>query len=501
MKNLCAFVVAWLLASRALAQMVLFSSEEPLNRPFFQANRELPLILVGAVRAGKLQPYLWQGDSLFQRGKLVKMAQTEWEERLQMPQKGANSPSEEEPNWGDAPGAAPAQWQPEDISLVGWGQMGGGTYLSLFVPGNPTDPAANEGPSPFYLASFRGDDCAEVLASDPRAAWLPPQPQNFGPWVQLSPASQDALTTFLVRAGQKGWLPANAPGGRLLTAEEFAVRHDRARQGNAQFSVMLRDRMGPGGTSLAPDSLVLVAEPLATPGQLQEVASFSFADFGRQAPRELWAPRGSILDQGEALAQRLFVPVGAAPALPTPKATENRRNISQTQTSDLLLAHGRNQVMFRPRKELVRLLAEAQLKGRITAYRRWPTPSGDSLATLSRTGLAQVLTDTLTGKPRDLRVFNRLGWEERMILAQGQKTYEPAYLTLILPAELNGALGIDAPVAWFAYADVLALLRRTGKAKFTDKSRPKNRRRNYADLLANREIDLLVYETGPILFR
>ncbi len=501
MKNLCAFVVVWLLASRALAQMVLFGSEEPLNRPFFQANRQLPLILVGAVRAGKLQPYRWEGDSLFQRGKLVKMAQTEWEERWQVPPKSANNPSEGEPDWDDAPGTAPAQWQPEDISFIGWGQMGGGTYLSLFVPGDPTDPAASEEPAPLYLASFRSEDCAKVLASDPRAAWLPPQPQNFGPWVQLNPASQDALTNFLVRAGQKGWLPANAPGGRLLTTEEFAVRHDRARQGNAQFSVMVRDRLDQGGPGLVPDSLVLVAEPLATPGQLQEVASFSFADFGRQAPRELWAPQMPILDMGEALAQRLFVPVGGASALPTPQATGNRRDIGQTQTSDLLLAHGRNQVLFRPRRELVRLLAEAQRKGRITAYRRWSTPSGDSLATLPRTGLAQVLTDTLTGKPRDLRVFNRLGWEERVVLTQGQKTYEPAYLTLILPAELNGTLGIDAPVAWFAYSDVLALLRRTGKAKFTDKSRPKNRRRNYADLLANREIDLLVYETGPVMFR
>jgi hypothetical protein len=502
MKNLCALVVFWLLSSLCLAQVALFSGQEPLNRPFFQANKELPLILAEAVQAGKLQPYTWVGDTLFRQGKLVKMTQSEWAERLLLPQKDTGRLAGEEPGWGDAPGtpAAPEPWQPRDMTLVGWGQVNGGLYLSLFVPGEVAHPATDAPASPHYLASFRGEDCARVLASDPRAVWLPPQPANFGPWLPLGPATQDALTGFLVRAGQKGWLPATAPGGRLLTAEEFAVRHDRARQGNAQFSVILRDRPSPSGQGLVPDSLVLVAEPLATPGQLQEVACFAFADFGQQAPRELWAPQVPILDLGEALAQRLFVPLGAAAALPTAQVGGKARSIGHAQTSDLILGHGRNQVLFRPRKELVRLLTEAQRKGRITAFRRWPTPSGDSLAALPRTGLAHLLTDTLTGKPRDLRAFNRLGWEERVVLAQGQKTYEPAYLTLILPAELNGALGIDAPVAWFAHADVLALLRRTGKAKFTDKSRAKNRRRNYADLLTNREVDLLVYETGPVTF-
>jgi|GEM_PF-4060011 len=486
------------------AQLTLIDGRAALNRPFFEPGKEISRILIEATQSGQIQPYSIAFDRLFQAGQAAPMARAEFAKGLTLT---GNQPEEpaDDADWGDEQVIlGPVLWLPQDLCLLGLGQVAGNNYLSLFVPAD----LAAQGSEPdqaHYLASFRWDDCITLLANDSRAVWLPPALASFGDFVQLNGDSQAELATFLISAGQKGTIAARSPDQRLLTTEEFSVRLKRARQmaSNPQLAVIVRERAVPDNNRLAfvPEELVLVAENTAEQGQLYEVAKFSFVDFCAVAQPKLWAKQANVLGFGAALQQQMYVPTGSSALLPVPTGPAPRSRLGQTQSADLILGQGCNQVLFRKRKELVRLLLDAQRTGKIRAYRRWFTPAGDSTRLLGRDEVVRALTDTLTGKLYGFQALNRIGWEERVVFdANGQhKTYNPTYLAIILPAELNNRTGIDQPVAWFDHDEVVTLLRSTGKAKFTDKTRKKNRRRNYADLLLERQIDLLVHDTGSMV--
>lgn len=176
-----------------------------------------------------------------------------------------------------------------------------------------------------------------------------------------------------------------------------------------------------------------------------------------------------------------------------------------------------NQVFHRKSKELARILDEAIKKKEITLYTNDSLKTVMSLPNYEENSLIIDDTDSISisnsrGKNLDnyfkttirysymskdsvyyriIRIVPIEQINEFEITYQisfdskgNKKIVTPKVLTLVLPAKYNETKGINMQVTSFKYEDVVRLLRKDERANFIDKE---GKKRNYADLLDNRE--------------
>ncbi|MCU0450339.1 MAG: hypothetical protein MUC97_10955 [Bernardetiaceae bacterium] len=478
MKKLVGLLMGLATSGALLAQPALrFDGGQPANRPFYQPGQEISRILIEAAKAGRLPVYDLdfndQGEPTAARPLAVPVLVS----RVLI--NPASRESEE--------------WLPKEIRVVGLATWQGERYLSLFVP--PDVLAYYETPDQGrdrYEASFKWADCERVLDTDPRAVWLPRSPARFGPWLHGSQTQQ--LSGFLRQAAQDGKIVG------YLANKSLPVNDLRTRVASHpphHLTVAVRDSLvGPG--QFKPVALGLLAENPAQPGQITEVARFRTADFENLVPDSLWQAQPPARSYAEALRRGRYLPLnGQAETFGPPANTI--RPLRQQLTGEIVLSLPSNQGVFAKKRELTARLVEGVRRGKLTAYTRLTTAHGDSLVRLPPDSLRKELTDPATGQPYPAPHFSRLAWEDEAHLVDGQLSYQPQYLGLIFPAELT-KLGLDRVVAWFKTDEAIRYLRQDRKARYKDKTRRKNRRRNYADFLAERDFTWHVYEQSPVQF-
>jgi hypothetical protein len=175
-----------------------------------------------------------------------------------------------------------------------------------------------------------------------------------------------------------------------------------------------------------------------------------------------------FMNYAEALKQKLFVS-DLQVAMSTPARKEKASRLFKKQMiSDLNMREEENKMLSKPNNEFVKYLIEAVQKKEISAY------LNDSLQTkLSTTefdfnfSMPQLINeeDSTLNTPSqkwEVKQLYKLNMVEEIRFDQWgkRKSYQPQAISVILPAQENIAKGIDEPLAYFSYKEVLKLLKR-----------------------------------------
>jgi hypothetical protein len=433
--KLLASISLFLFSLQAVAQATwrIHKIEKNSNPSFFEKGKELPKLLIEGVKRQKLTPYqLPESHQIPQ-----KMSAQDFKKNMKIPQiKGALITDDS--TMFSFP--ENAQWFTPNLSLFTLyesSKEGKPKYLALH---------ALHMEKPIFIAAFRFKDVEKILRKTRLALWQSPVRASFGDVLHLDidDGSAYRVAKILLRNS-----PINSRLVQKINDESLAyqwlVRPIEQKINKNEYQ--------PVGIEVYQEDSIM-----------QLVGKFDF----EQVKSLITAQETYFLSYTEALKQKLFVSdIQAVMPKPTQKEKKNKL-FKKRVVSDLDLKENENRFFFQQGQEITKLMIEGFENGQINAY--W----SDSLQTkLSRAefkfnlSIPQLFdeadsSNAMLLKMWEIRQLYKLNLVETMSFDQNgrRKTYQTKAIAIVLPAQENLAKGIDEPLAYFSYKEVIKLLKK-----------------------------------------
>lgn len=427
------------LLSRSFAQekYTIHWVEKTKNASFFEKGKELPTLLINAVKLKKIIAYEQpQNQALLQE-----MTAQRFEQNMKIPQiQGALITEDTE----QITQPENAQWLPQEMSLFAVYEditaSGKIEYLAIYAHYNDKN---------IFIAAFKFKDVEKLFKKSDAALWQYPTQANFGNVLHLDidDGSAYKIAKTLIMNEKETKIQISTEFKNKIADEilsyEWLIRPVEKKVSKKEFQIV--------------DLEVYNEE-----NELKLVAKFDFEKVKTTiAEKEVY-----FLSYAEALKQKLFVS-DLQKIMPTPQRKEKAKNRFKKQViSDLNMKEEENNILFQQGNELVKHLIEALPNKKITAYLT------DSLATKLQFSeleaklmmpLPPSISDSIdNSKSLEIRQLYKLNWVEEMSFDQwgNQKNYQIKAIALLLPAQENTIKGIDEPLAYFSYKDVIKLLKK-----------------------------------------
>ncbi|GAB4188554.1 MAG: hypothetical protein OHK0057_03480 [Thermoflexibacter sp.] len=421
------------------------------NPAYFEKNKSLPDLLLAAVKAKKLTPY-----QLPQASKPLQILDEQNFKRNMtrpLPQGGLITFE----NDTGILQTTSQQWLAYDVSLFAVYESQGQQieYLALYVPREEDS---------IFIANFKFKDVEKILKNNKSALWY--QQTHLGEVLHLdiddgsayhiaktllNAAFDDKIIAFSI-AGQ----PINIS---LKTNQLAKNIEDRAL--SYQWLIRPIEKKEKKNTYQISDLEVYYEDDLGC---------HFIARFPYESIKSLLMPTATnlLLPYAEAIKQKLFIS-NLQRTLPTTLLTQkSSKYFKKRIISDINLKDKQNEVFYSEENELVKILKEAVEKKQISTF------DNDSLTRKLSTAEFQekfiylyvALSDSnLTEESSTIIPLQKLHKlhliEEITFDSKGkQKAYERKSIAIILPSSENIAKGIDEPLAYFAYKDVIKLLKK-----------------------------------------
>jgi len=415
--------------------------EKAKNPSFFEKGKALPTLLINAVRFRKIKPYqVPQNQQTTQE-----MSVQYFEQNMKIPQsKGGLITDNAEPMLLPEN----AQWLLQDINLLSVYEdvtsAGKIDFLAIYV---------SDGERKQFIAAFKFKDVEKLFKKESAALWQYPTQANFGNVLHLDiddgSAYKVAKTLIMNTLSNESQILPDFK--QKITDEslsyQWLVRPLEKKINKNEFQ---------------PIELEVYNEDT----DLKLVAKFDF----EKVKSLIQAKENYFLSYTEALKQKLFVS-DLQPTMPTPVRKEKTNKLFKKQiTSDLNMKEEENKALFQQGREFVKYLVEAVRAKRLKAY------LSDSLKTKLQTEefeanltiLPQMsVADSLVAIPLEMSQLYKLNLIEEMRFDQEgkRKTYQIKVISFLLPAQENTAKGIDEALVYFAYKDIIKMVK---KNKLTD---------------------------------
>lgn len=411
--------------------------EKAKNASFFEKGKELPTLLINAVKLKKIIPYeLPQNQAILQA-----MTSQRFEQNMKIPQiEGALITEETE----QITQPENAQWLPQDISLFTVYESITASknieYLALYAPHNDKN---------IFIAAFKFKDIEKLFKKSDVALWQYPSQTNFGNILHLDidDGSAYRIAKTLIMNEKENEIQISSEFKEKIADEslsyEWLIRPIEKKVGEKEFQ---------------PTEIEVYNENI----ELKLVAKFDF----EKVKTAITEKEVCFLSYSEALKQKLFVS-DLQKIMPIPQRKEKTKNRFKKQLiSDLNMKEEENKTLFQQGNELVKYLIEALQNKKTNAY--W----SDSLATklqfseleakLMIPPLPSIDDSTNTPKYLEIRQLYKLNLIEEMSFDQWgtQKNYQTKAIAILLPAQENTTKGIDEPLVYFSYKDVVKLVKK-----------------------------------------
>ncbi len=411
--------------------------EKAKNPSFFEKGKELPALLINAARSKKITAYeLPQNQALLQE-----MTAQRFQGNMKIPQTKGTLITEETEQVSLPENA---QWLPQDMSLFAVYEPITGLrnieFLALYAPYNDAK---------IFIAAFRFADVEKLFKKSDAALWQSPTQANFGNVLHLDIDDGSAYKVAKT-------LIMNEKESKIPISTEFK---DKIEDESLSYEWLIRPvEKKVSKKEFQPTEIEVYNEG----SELKLVSKFDFEKVKTAiTEKEIY-----FLSYAEAIKQKLFVS-DEQQTMPIPIRKEKAKNRFKKQLiNDLNMKEEENKALFQQGNELVKYLIEAVQNRKITAY--W----SDSLATkllfseleakLMMPPPPSISDSTTTANYLVIRQLYKLNLIEEMSFDQWgrQKNYQIKSIAILLPAQENTSKGIDEPLAYFSYKDIVKLLKK-----------------------------------------
>lgn len=399
------------------------------NHSFFEKGKEISSILINAVRANKITPYL-QPDG----GSISKMTLAQFEQNMKIPViKGALITDDKDAiNFPEN-----AKWFAKDVSIFKIYAATKIEYLALYVPFNDKN---------IFIANFRFKDVKKFLKKNKLAVWEYPSKASFGEvlHIDIDDASSYLIAKTLVKSQN--------------ITNEFATKIDDESRNYQWLIRPLEKQNAEKNYQISEIEVYYENDSL-----LQKVGTFGF----EKVKEKLIVKENCLLNYAEAIQQNLFISKAQA-VMPTPTRKEKPSKLFQKEViSDLNMKDKENELLFQEGKEFVKLLFEAVKNKTLNAYpndslktKLLPKEFENALLCVPPIGLED--STNISTKSWEIKQLYKLNLIEQMRFDQfgKKKSYQTKAISVILPAQENTLKGIDEPLLYFSYKEVSKLLKK-----------------------------------------
>ncbi len=420
------------------------------NPAYFERNKSLSELLLRAVKTKKLTPY-----QLPQTNRPLQVLDEQSFQRNMtrpLPQGGLITYE----NDTDLSETIYRQWLAHEITLfaVYESQAQQVEYLALYVPREEQH---------IFIANFKFKDVEKALKNNKMALWQ--RQIHLGEILHLNIEDgsiyQIAKTLFNYALDDK--ITAFSEEGQTIINETLKTNPLARKIEDEKFSYqwLIRPIEKKQNTNTYQiTDLELYYEDF--------IGCHFVARFSYESVKSLLVPvaENLLLPYAEALKQKFFISNLQSNLPTTSLIKKTNKRFKKQIISDMYLKDRENEVLYQEGNELVRILKDAVQQGQLTGF------ENDSLTQkLSFTEFQKRFTSPLvlssdsweaSISPVSIRQLYKLHLVEEIIFDLGgkQKTYLGKAIAVVLPAEKNMSKGIDEPLVYFAYKDVMKLLKK-----------------------------------------
>lgn len=420
------------------------------NPAYFEKNKSLPDLLLSAVKAKKLLPYqLPQANQPLQV-----LDEQSFKRNMTRPlPQGGLITFENDTRMLET---TTQQWLAYELSLFAVYESQGHQieYLALYVPREKDS---------IFVANFKFKDVEKILKNSKSALWY--QQNHLGEVLHLdiddgsayhiantllSHAFDDKITAFST-AGQ----PINIS----LKTNQLA-RSIEKESFSYQWLIRPLEKKEKKNTYQITDLDVYYED---------NMGCHFIARFPYESIKNLIMPTATnlLLSYAEAIKQKLFIS-NLQPALPTPLLTQkSSKYFKKRIISDINLRDKQNEAFYAEENKLVKILKEAVGKKQISIFDNDSLTKKLSIAEFEDNFFfpyaASSGSDSILEFPTiPIQKLYKLHLVEEITFdPKGkQKTYESKSIAIIYPSSENIDKGIDEPLVYFAYKDVIKLLKK-----------------------------------------
>jgi hypothetical protein len=424
------------------------------NPIYFEKNKALPDLLLKAVKAKKLLPYqLPQANQALQ---ILDEQSFKRNMTRPLPQGGLITFE----NDTQISETMSQQWLAYEITLfaVYESQAQQIEYLALYVP-RETDS--------IFIANFKFKDVEKILKNNKSALWY--QQAHLGEVLHLDINDGSAyriaktLLTYAFDDKITAFSTAGQPINISLKTNHLA-RGIEDKSLKYQWLVRPIEKKEKQNTYQITDLEIYYED---------DIDYHFIARFPYQKAKSLLMPTATnlLLPYTEAMKQKLFIS-NLQSVLPTASLTnKTSKRFKQRIISDINLKDKENKAFYSEGNELVRILKEAVEKKQILAFDNDSLTKKLSIAESQDKFIYPYAASAFSYFTSDEELspsiipFQKLYKlhliEEMTFASEGQqKTYESKSIAIVLPASENINKGIDESLAYFAYKDVIKLLKK-----------------------------------------
>ncbi|TAH22192.1 MAG: hypothetical protein EAZ08_01675 [Cytophagales bacterium] len=410
--------------------------EKAKNPSFFEQGKELPALLIVAVRNKKIKPYQISANE--QLGQ--EMSGQDFRQNMTIPQPKGMLITEENPA-AELP--ENAQWLLQDVNLLAIyedvAKAGKIDFIALYV---------SDGEKKQFIAAFKFKEIEKLFKKEKAALWQYPTQANFGNvlHLDLDDGSIYRLAKLLIQN--------SVEKGKEISAEFQQKIMDT----NLSYQWLVRPlEKKVNNKEFEPTALEVYNED----SELKLVGKFDF----EQIKPLIVAKENYFFSYAEALNRKLFISNLQA-NLPTPLPKAKEKKLFEKQfINDLNMKDEENNVLFKPENEFANYLIEAVRKNQLIPYPNDSLQSKMQLADFEfklTVPSGNADSDSTTSIALGIRQLYKLNLTEKMFFDQEgkRKTYQTKAISLLLPAQENALKGVDEPLCYFAYKDIVKLLKK-----------------------------------------
>lgn len=419
------------------------------NPAYFEKNTSLPALLLSAVKAKKLLPYqLPQANQPLQ---ILDEQSFKRNMTRPLPQGGLITFE----NDTGILETLSQQWLADEISLfaVYESQAQQVEYLALYVPREKDS---------IFIANFKFKDIEKILKNNKLALWH--QQAHFGEVLHLdindgsvyriaktllNYAFDDKITAFST-AGQ----PIN-----ITLKTNALARNIEDKAFSYQWLIRPIEKKEKKNTYQITDLEIYYEDDI----EYHFIARFPYENVKSLF---MLSERNLLLSHVEAIKQKLFIS-NLQSVLPTATLTnKTSKRFKKCIISDINLKDKENKAFYSEENELVKVLKEATENKQIVAFDNDSLTKKLSIAEFQENFVypSVEFSDSVFTEPTVIPIqkLHKLYLIEDVIFDSDgkQKIYVSKSIAIVLPAAENTAKGIDEPLAYFAYKDVIKLLKK-----------------------------------------
>jgi hypothetical protein len=443
-------LIATICKAQSAWQIHWVSSKD--NPSYFEKNKSLPELLLQAVQAKKLTPYqLPQTNQPLQI-----LDEPSFKRNMTIPIVKDKLITDETEATNDG---TVMNWLAKDISLFTvyeslTPQGSQIDYVALYVPQNDKN---------IFIANFKFKDIKKVLKNNILALWQSTTATHFGEVLHLDINDGSAYRTAKI-------LLTNALDNKIVAFSQNGEPINNRLKNNEIIEKIEDERLyflwlvrpveqKQDKNNFQPTALEIYYEDSLT----FFVARFNYKDAQKLLLKD---EKNYFLPYSEALKQKLFLS-NLQSSMPTPQQNGKlRKEFKKQIISDLDLKEENNLVFFQAGTELFKILKESVENKQIRAF------TSDSIhITLDKIEFSVRFiipnidtSDSIAINPNtwQIRQLYKMNLIEEMIFDQEgkQKSYIGKSIAIIIPAQENMFKGIDEPLVYFSFKEVIKILKK-----------------------------------------